>query len=79
MQLDYPFSNHMVLQHHKKIKITGTSQEQCISITFLDQEYFTQVNNNHWCIEMYLENIGGPYVMTIDENGKKEVKYESEK
>lgn len=71
MQLDYPFSNHMVLQHHKKIKITGTSQEQCISITFLDQEYFTQVNNNHWCIEMYLENIGGPYVMTIDENGKK--------
>lgn len=68
MKIDYPFGNHMVLQHHKKIKITGKSLKKEITILFLNQEYYCHVNQGYWSIEMFLKEIGGPYTMIIKED-----------
>lgn len=73
MLLDFPFANHMVLQHHKEITITGTSSSSMIVIDFLQQSYQCPVKNQHWSINLYLQDIGGPYQMIFDENGKKTI------
>ena len=45
MELDYPYSNHMVLQRNKDIILSGTSEEKEVKITFLDKEYKVSVND----------------------------------
>lgn len=69
MKLDYPFSNHMVLQHGKTINITGLSNSDNLIIKFLKKEYNCIVENGKWNLELFLEDIGGPYSMTFIEDG----------
>ena len=45
MELDYPYSNHMVLQRNKDIILSGTSKEEEVRMTFLDKEYKVPVND----------------------------------
>lgn len=36
MELDYPYSNHMVLQRNKDIILSGTSEEKEVRMTFFE-------------------------------------------
>ena len=60
MELDYPYSNHMVLQRNKDIILSGTSEEKEVKITFLDKEYKVPVNGGRWQISFKIEKPGGP-------------------
>ncbi|MCF0132730.1 MAG: sialate O-acetylesterase, partial [Blautia sp.] len=53
MKLNRIFQNHMVLQQGKPVKIWGTGTEnEEITLTFLEHEYHTIVKNGRWMITM---------------------------
>ena len=68
MELDYPYSNHMVLQRNKDIILSGTSEEKEVKITFLDKEYKVPVNDGRWQISFKIEKPGGPYCMVLTDD-----------
>lgn len=68
MELDYPYSNHMVLQRNKEINISGSSQGNKVSLSFLNQEYVASVNNKRWTIKLKISQPGGPYTMIIKDD-----------
>lgn len=68
MELDYPYSNHMVLQRNKDIILSGTSEEKEVKITFLDKEYKVSVNDGRWQISFKIEKPGGPYCMVLTDD-----------
>lgn len=65
MELDYPYSNHMVLQRNKRITISGLSQGNKVNLTILDQSYTVPVTNQKWEVHLELDQPGGPYTMII--------------
>ena len=71
MKIDYPFTNHMVVQRNKKVTITGQSAQDIVTMTFLGQQYISQVINGKWSVSFMTSQVGGPYEMTfVSENEK---------
>lgn len=68
MELDYPYSNHMVLQRNKDIILSGTSEEKEVRMTFLKKEYKVPVNDGRWQISFKIEKPGGPYCMVLTDD-----------
>ena len=68
MELDYPYSNHMVLQRNKDIILSGTSKEKEVRMTFLDKEYKVPVNDGRWQVSFKTEKTGGPYRMVLTDD-----------
>lgn len=66
MKLAAIFSDHMVLQRNKKVKIYGSSScEECISVA-IDGYVTTQtVDAGDWEIELPPHEAGGPYELSV--------------
>lgn len=67
MKLDYPYSNHMVLQRNKVVTLSGTSEGEEVHITFLNHIYHALVKNKKWHLSLKVGSPGGPYSMSIDD------------
>ena len=72
IKLPYQFSDDMVLQRNKPIKIWGNSDaNEMISVTFNGQKIATKSDTNgHWKVVLPKMNAGGPYdLKVIDSKG----------
>lgn len=66
MKLEPIFSNGMVLQRGKTIKITGSvEKEKEIVVRFLDTDYKAAIKDGKFEAELTLNKAGGPYTMQI--------------
>lgn len=70
MKLACIFTDHMVLQAERPIKIFGVGKG-CATVNFFGEKYSVQSEENEWCITIPPMKYGGPYRMEIDLNGKK--------
>ncbi len=69
MQLDAIYSEHMVLQRHALVKITGIcDNDEKIVITFQGKSYFAINKKNRFTVLLPTGYAGGPYTMTIQGN-----------
>ncbi len=66
MKIDYPFSNHMVLQRNKRIIISGQSDDRKVDMMICGKKYTSQVDHHHWQIEVQFDFYGGPYEMIFN-------------
>ena len=63
------FSDHMVLQQQKPIRIFGMGAGH-IAITFLGATYEADCRGGDFCIELPAAPAGGPYEMHVDLDGE---------
>lgn len=60
------FSNHMVLQRDKNIKIFGQGEDgDIITVHFRDKEYTDRVNQERWVVTIPAQEVGTGYEMII--------------
>ena len=66
MKINYPFSNHMVLQRNKDIIIRGEAKGDFINISIGKSRFQGKIINNQWVVYMFLNQTGGPFDMKIN-------------
>ncbi len=64
MKLASIFTDHMVLQADKPIRVFGQGAGT-VSVEFLDQQVTKEVTGEEWCITLPAASYGGPYEMKI--------------
>lgn len=72
MRLNRIFTNHMVFQANKPIRVFGEGKGT-VEVEFLDVSAAKTVSDGKWCVELPCANYGGPYEMTVVLNGEKTV------
>ncbi|MBQ8509775.1 MAG: hypothetical protein IJ493_07705 [Clostridia bacterium] len=68
MKLAQIFSNHMVLQQNKPMRVFGEGEGE-IRVTFLGQTKIASADGR-WLVEFDARPCGGPYEMTVESNGE---------
>lgn len=69
MKIASIFTDHMVLQADRPIKIFGEGKGR-VTITFIGEEYQINSKEENWCATLPPRQYGGPYEMKIDLNGE---------
>lgn len=69
MKLASIFTDHMVLQAGKPVKIFGEGKGE-IKISFLGKQFDQNSNGDEWCVTLPEYSYGGPYEMNINLNGE---------
>ncbi len=69
MKLAAIFTNHMVFQAKKPIRIFGEGRGE-LSVKFADNSYRDTMQTDKWCIELPEMEYGGPYEVEIKMNNK---------
>lgn len=60
------FSNHMVMQRHKKIRVWGEGVEGSqIEVTLNNKKSVCKVKDGKWILELPSMEAGGPYTMSV--------------
>lgn len=65
MFIEYPFSNHMVLQRNKNIVIKGQGQGNCLTITLNNNKYYSEIIDGCFEVIIHTNEVGGPYHMVF--------------
>jgi len=69
MKLSSIFTDHMVLQANQPIRIFGEGKGT-VTVLFLEETKRLVSEEEKWCIELPPKPYGGPYLMTINLDGK---------
>lgn len=69
MKLACIFTDNMVLQANKPIKIFGEGNGT-VTITFMGDKYSAYSDSGKWCVTIPPKEYGGPYTMEVDLNGE---------
>ena len=69
MKLSYLFTDGMVLQAKKPVRLFGTGKGE-LKVKFLGKDYRFIIEKNAWFVELDSFDYGGPYTMTLSLNGK---------
>lgn len=70
LQIAPIFSDHMVLQRDKPIKVWGTANDDCqISVEFCGQQRTVQANQGKWSVVLEPVPAGGPFEMKAVSGG----------
>lgn len=72
MKLEKIFSDGMVLQANKNVRIFGTGKGK-VEVEFLGERFSTVSENDSWLLELKSYPYGGPYKMEINLDGEKTV------
>lgn len=59
------FTDHMVLQRDKKIKVFGFGDEK-VAVTFRGAAITAEPSNGKWCVTLPACNAGGPYELKVE-------------
>lgn len=71
MRIDYPFSNHMVLQRNKDIIISGEAKGEVLTLSMNHRKYHSEIADGRWSICVRFDQAGGPYDMEIQSEYEK--------
>ena len=72
MKLASIFTDHLVLQAGKPIRVFGTGKG-CVKVTFDGQSIEKSFAEDKWCVELPPHDFGGSYEMEVELDGKKTV------
>lgn len=70
MKLASIFTDHMVLQANRPIKIFGEGSGSA-TVNFLGEEYKAEQSDGKWCVTMPEQSYGGPYDLEVDLDGER--------
>lgn len=72
MILNPLFSDHMVLQRRRPIRVFGMGVGR-VEVEFLGKKYSHYSHGGNWCLELDPAEAGGPYEMTVSMDGETRV------
>lgn len=72
MKLSTIFSNNMILQANKPVRIFGEGKGK-VTVKIDNKEAYSFFDGEKWLLELDSFDYGGPYTMTVDLDGKKEI------
>lgn len=72
MRLSYMFTDGMILQANKPIRVFGKGKGR-LQVEFCGKKYNFNINESSWFVELDAFDYGGPYVMSVDLNGRKKI------
>ena len=59
------FSDHMVLQREKTLRLFGETDAESVTIFFLNQKYEIPVRDGKWMAELPPQSAGGPFCLKV--------------
>ncbi len=67
MNIDWPFTSHMVLQRNQTIHFSGSSNYSHIKVQVDEDIYAATVVDKKWCVDLYFEHSGGPFSIIVSD------------
>ena len=71
MHIDYPFSNHMVLQRNKDIIMSGEAKGKVLTLSINHQKYYSEIIDGRFRVCVHFNQAGGPYDIEIQSEYEK--------
>ena len=67
MNINWPFTSHMVIQRNQTIHLSGCSNCTHIKVHVNEHIYETTVVNQKWCVDLYFDKAGGPFSIKVSD------------